>query len=56
MKRHYHLFVLLSLVAVITVVCAWETSFMHVWDEQFHALVAKNMVESPMTPMLMPMR
>ena len=26
--------------------------FLHVWDERFHALVAKNMIDEPLTPML----
>lgn len=26
--------------------------FLHVWDERFHALVAKNMIEEPLVPML----
>lgn len=27
-------------------------NFLNIWDEQFHALVAKNMMEHPFTPML----
>lgn len=27
-------------------------SYLHLWDEQYHALVAKNMVENPFVPML----
>lgn len=29
-------------------------SFLEIWDEQFHALVAKNMTSSPFTPRLFP--
>jgi len=29
-------------------------TFIHLWDEQYHALVAKNLAESPLTPRLYP--
>jgi 4-amino-4-deoxy-L-arabinose transferase len=28
--------------------------FLHYWDEQFHALVARNLIETPLTPRLYP--
>ena len=30
------------------------TPYLHLWDEQFHALVAKNLSETPLTPRLLP--
>lgn len=30
----------------------WLEPFLHLWDERFHALVAKNMLENPFKPML----
>jgi len=46
-----------SLVLIITcnaLLLAWSSQdqFLHTWDEQFHALVAKNMVDKPFQPML----
>lgn len=32
-------------------ICSLDT-FLHLWDERFHALVAKNMMQHPFTPML----
>ena len=36
------------------VLLTWSSAdqFLHTWDEQFHALVAKNMVDEPLKPML----
>src|SRR5215203_2721773 len=30
----------------------WIDPFLHHWDEHFHALVAKNMIQHPLRPML----
>ena len=37
---------------VLRIFIAMLDPFLHVWDEQFHALVAKNMMEHPFSPML----
>lgn len=33
------------------IIISWDNYF-HLWDEQYHALVAKNMMENPFIPML----
>lgn len=44
--------VLLMLAAlVLRLVCAGDL-FLHQWDERFHALVAKNLLENPLKPIL----
>lgn len=51
-KRNYSLFLLF----LATLILGWHTAsldpFLNVWDEQYHALVAKNMVENPFEPRL----
>lgn len=39
-----------SVILRLLMVCLDE--HLHIWDEQYHALVAKNMVENPLRPML----
>lgn len=54
MKSSYLVFLLCLLSLLLRFFIASNESFLHIWDEQFHALVAKNMSEHPFTPMLFP--
>lgn len=52
-QGNYRLSVLILVVLGITLrVFAGSDLFLHDWDERYHALVAKNMMDDPFTPML----
>ena len=52
-QSNYRLCVLILVVLGITLrVFAGSDLFLHDWDERYHALVAKNMMDDPFTPML----
>ncbi len=51
--RHGHIAILLMLIAAaIRLYFAQADPFLHDWDERFHALVARNMMDQPFKPML----
>ena len=37
---------------LVGIFIAKSDPFLHIWDEQFHALVAKNLIENPLKPIL----
>ena len=51
-KRFSVLFLFLGSLSLFSYMAAVHP-FLHVWDEQFHALVAKNMMQHPFIPSLM---
>jgi 4-amino-4-deoxy-L-arabinose transferase len=48
------LFFLLISVLLIGIAFALISPYLHPWDEQFHALIAKSLTETPLTPRLLP--
>ena len=52
-KNHRWSLILLVLGAFLLRICmiTWDP-FLHSWDERYHALVAKNMMQNPFSPML----
>lgn len=52
-KRERSLLIVLFFAAIsIRLFMAYQNPFLHPWDERIHALVAKNMMSAPFTPML----
>ena len=51
-KKTIALFLLVATAFIFRILMAQLDPFLHAWDEQYHALVAKNMVEHPFKPML----
>lgn len=52
-KDNYKIAVLLLVLCGLTLRIYTSTDFfLHTWDEQFHALVAKNLIHHPLTPTL----
>lgn len=52
-KYTFALYCILLCGFTLRLFCACDP-FLHEWDEKFHALVAKNLVETPLTPRLFP--
>lgn len=52
-RNHPWIFLLFIIGFVIRWVMAAADPFLHPWDERFHALVARNMMEHPFQPMLL---
>lgn len=50
----FTLWVLIGLSFLMKLYLASLTDILNIWDEQFHALVAKNLSETPLTPRLYP--
>ena len=50
--RHFGIIVFTILAFAIRVYISASDPFLHEWDERFHALVAKNMIQNPFKPML----
>ena len=52
-KKNYKLSIALIVLAgfILRMYCACDF-FLHEWDERFHALVAKNLIDFPFKPML----
>src|SRR3989304_1111089 len=46
------LFLLFSVSLLLRLMMTTIDPYIHLWDEQFHALVAKNMMQNPFTPMM----
>lgn len=55
-QKNYNRGVLLLLLSSLFIALAFATvtPYLHPWDEQFHALVAKHLTETPLTPRLLP--
>jgi len=53
-KNSWGIFLLLIGAFFLRLWAAQLSPFLHLWDEQFHALVAKNMASDLLTPVLMP--
>lgn len=53
-RRRELIQLLLLCLAALAIRCYMATidPFLHTWDEQFHALVARNMMDNPLVPML----
>lgn len=51
-KRHIPLIILMFIGLIIRLYMAQLDPFLHPWDERFHALVARNMMDNPLVPML----
>ncbi|WP_027418319.1 ArnT family glycosyltransferase [Crocinitomix catalasitica] len=52
-KKRFHLTLwLVLLLGVLLRIVASTDSQLHLWDERYHALVAKNLIEHPLTPTL----
>lgn len=54
MKYRFFIFVLIAISIIGKLIIASKVPFLHIWDEQFHALVAKNLVNDPLNPTLFP--
>lgn len=52
-QKHSWVFFLFVVGFIIRLVMAAADPFLHPWDERFHALVAKNLMEHPLQPMLL---
>ena len=53
-KNSWGIFMLLIGAFLLRLWAAQLSPFLHLWDEQFHALVAKNMANDMLKPVLMP--
>lgn len=53
-KKRIAIILLFFYAIIIGYFVATLDPFLHLWDEQFHALVSKNMMNSPLSPMLYP--
>lgn len=53
-KRKLALWLLFLTALLLGFAFATIDTYLHLWDEQYHALVAKNLAESPLTPRLYP--
>ncbi|MCH8546296.1 MAG: glycosyltransferase family 39 protein [Cryomorphaceae bacterium] len=51
-KKRYAVWLLLLGALTLRLFMAAVAEYLHLWDEQFHALVAKNMMQQPFRPML----
>ncbi len=51
-QKQYAIWLLLLGALTLRIFMAVVAGYLHLWDEQFHALVAKNMMQHPFTPML----
>ena len=51
-QQYIQLFVLTILAFALRCYMATLDPFLHEWDEQYHALVARNMMDNPFVPML----
>lgn len=51
-QKQYAIWLLLLGALTLRIFMAIVAGHLHLWDEQFHALVAKNMMQHPFTPML----
>lgn len=51
-KERLHCIIIAMSGLLIRIYFARLDRFLHTWDEKFHALVARNMVDHPITPML----
>ncbi len=51
-KHNFYLFLIIILAIVLRYFAIVTDPFLHPWDERFHALVARNMVDFPLKPML----
>lgn len=52
LKRNIPLIILMFIGLIIRLYMAQLDPFLHPWDERFHALVARNMMDNPLVPML----
>lgn len=52
-RNHPWVFLLFIVGLIIRWIMAASDPFLHPWDERFHALVARNMMEHPFQPMLL---
>ena len=51
-RRRLGLVLLILGALLLRIFMALIADYLHLWDEQYHALVAKNMMKAPFTPML----
>ena len=51
-RRRMALYILMAAALFAGYLFASLDPFLHMWDEQFHVLVAKNLIENPIKPML----
>lgn len=53
-RNRWSIFLLVAGAICIRLFVSLIDPFLHIWDEQFHALVAKNMMTNPLVPVLIP--
>ncbi len=51
-KDNFYLFILFIFALILRIVVANMDPYLYEWDERYHALVAKNLINNPLTPML----
>lgn len=51
-RERMAIWVLILGALLLRIFMATVANYLHLWDEQYHALVAKNMINNPFTPML----
>jgi 4-amino-4-deoxy-L-arabinose transferase len=51
-KEHHWAIIIFVIAVLLRLYAAHMDSFLHEWDERFHALVARNMMENPFHPLL----
>lgn len=55
-KENYNsVYIICSLFTLVKIICAIRYTELNEWDEQFHALVAKNLLMNPFKPLLISM-
>ena len=52
LKQHIEITIIAIIGLIIRLYYANLDPYLHEWDERFHALVARNMVDNPFTPLL----